>query len=247
MTIIPVPGLKHADLNEAGRSAVFFPVVGLFIGAVLCGAAYLGGLLWSAAVVSAVVTALWVIITAGMHIDGLADLADGVGGGWDVESRLRIMKDSSIGTYGALAVGILLMLKAVFIYESLTKYNILPVLLLVPAAARGVQVISIRIFRPAKTEGFGAVFKNGVNTFDAVTAAVFSVAMLTAVWGLQGTAVFGLSVLFMLAAGWWISRRLGGLNGDSYGAVCELSEAFLLITVTVIRPGLNGPLGFIFR
>ncbi len=253
MTIIPVPGGSHADLSEAGKSAVFFPLVGLLLGGILVLTVLLSELFWSAIAVSAAVTAVWVVLTAGMHIDGLADLADGLGGGWDVESRLRIMKDSSVGTYGALAVGILLLMKTVLLYELINdtasgsgRQLLFSSLVFIPAAGRGMQVLSIRIFPPAKKEGFGAVFKAGVTVPAAVTAALAVVAAATGFWGLSGAAVSGAAFLFMLAAGKWISLRLGGLNGDAYGAVCELAELFVLAALTIMRPEFSGWLNQLF-
>ena len=240
LTIIPLPGHRHTDLTEAGKSAAYFPVVGLVIGLLLWAAAYLSGLLWSSAVQAVIVISIWAIITAGMHIDGLADLADGIGGGWDVESRLRIMKDSAIGTYGALAAVILLLMKAVLVYELSNMHNgsgmplLYSALIVVPAAGRSCQVLGIRVFKPAKKEGFGFIFKSGVRSRDAAAAVFASLVAATAFWGWTGAAVFFASVLFMLAAGKWISVRLGGLNGDSYGALCELSELFLLIVISVL-------------
>ena len=250
MTIIPLPGGEHGELQDVGRATVFFPFVGLVIGAILAVSVRLSSMLWSLPVSAAIVTALWAVLTAGLHIDGLADLADGLGGGWDTESRLRIMKDSSIGTYGALAVAILLLMKAVFLFEiaggsdeSPVIAVLYPALILVPAAARCAQVLSIRIFPAAKKEGFGAVFKNGVRTRDAAAAVIISAAALTAVWGLMGLVILFSGIIFMLAAGLWIKSRIGGLNGDSYGAVCELTELVLLIIISVIRPEFTGWLG----
>ncbi|HAK44505.1 MAG TPA: adenosylcobinamide-GDP ribazoletransferase [Spirochaeta sp.] len=250
MTIIPVPGSKHADLSEAGRSAAYFPLVGLVIGLLMWAAARLGLMLWSVPVAAVIVTALWFILTAGMHVDGLADLADGLGGGWDVESRLRIMKDSAIGTYGAVAVGILMLMKTVFIFElagSAAAPLLYAALIVIPAAGRCAQVLSIRIFPPAKKEGFGITFKNGVRNRDAAAAVIITLAVSTAFWGLSGVLILAAAIVFMLAAGAWISNRLGGLNGDSYGAICELSELFLLITVSIIKPGSTGWLQILFK
>ncbi|MDC7227818.1 MAG: adenosylcobinamide-GDP ribazoletransferase [Spirochaetales bacterium] len=239
LTIIPIPGAEHADLSEAGKSAAFFPIVGLVIG-FLCAIVFrAAGLLWSAPVAAAATVVCWVLLTAGLHIDGLADLADGIGGGWDVESRLRIMKDSAIGTYGALSVVILLLLKTVFIYELASSAGFWPafaVILFIPSGARLAQVLSIRVFAPAKKEGFGAAFKNGVGTGDTVSAGLIAGLSAAVLWGPYGLIVPAVGCVFALMSGWWVSRRLGGLNGDSYGAICELSELFLLILLNILSP-----------
>ena len=239
MTIIPLPGPAHADLADAGKASAFFPVAGLVIGLLLSGGVRLMTFFWPSAAVAAAATALWIILTAGLHVDGLADLADGLGGGWDRESRLRIMKDSSIGTYGGLAIVILIMMKAVMIYTVSADLNFLCLLLIfTPVAGRCVQVMSIRIFPPAKKEGFGVVFKAGVGTADAAAALIITIIAGSALLGWYALALLAGAVIFALAAGRWISRRLGGLNGDSYGAVCELTELFILIAA-----GTAGPVG----
>ncbi len=236
LTIIPVPGMKHADLSSAGKSAAFFPIVGLIIGGLLTAAACLSALVWSSAAQAASVTAVWVIITGGLHLDGLADLADGLGGGWDRESRLKIMKDSLIGTYGALAIVIMLLMKAVLLYEisscAVGGRRFYTVLILTPVVGRFCMVLSIRIFKTAKTEGFGYIFKSSVRTIDAAAAAVITALLLFAAWGFAGFIVMAAAVLFMLAAARWISLGIGGLNGDSYGAICELSELFCLLLIS---------------
>ncbi len=246
LTIIPVPGMKHADLLSAGKSAAFFPVAGLIIGGLLSAAAWLSGKLWSSAVQAAFVTAVWVIITGGLHLDGLADLADGLGGGWDRESRLKIMKDSSIGTYGALAIVIMLLMKAVLLYEisscAVGGMMFYTLLILTPVVGRFCMVLSIRIFKTAKTEGFGYIFKSGVRTIDAAAAAVVTALLLFAAWGAVGLIVMAAAVVFMLAAARWISLGIGGLNGDSYGAICELSELFCLLFISILSSeSLEGP------
>jgi adenosylcobinamide-GDP ribazoletransferase len=251
LTIIPVPGHKYADLPEAGKSSSFFPVVGLVLGLLIWGVFRLGEMIWPMPVIAVVSTALWVVLTGGLHIDGLADLADGIGGGWDIESRLRIMKDSAIGTYGAVAVIILLMMKTVLVY-ALAGVSAIPedsepglplifsALVFIPAGGRCVQVLSIRIFASAKKEGFGIVFKNDVGNRDVIAAILVTLAVATAFWGLSGAALLAASILFMFVCGKWISVRLGGLNGDSYGAICELSELFLLIIISIIKPQFTG-------
>jgi adenosylcobinamide-GDP ribazoletransferase len=143
------------------------------------------------------------------------------------------MKDSSIGTYGALALGVVLLLKTAFLYELVDSRRLF--LIFVPAAARSAQVAAIRIFKPARTEGFGFSFKNSVGTSDVLKAAAVSLVAGTALLGTAGAIITAFTYLWVILAGKWISRRLGGLNGDAYGALCELSELLILMLLVILN------------
>src|SRR3984885_10271747 len=111
LTIVPVPSSDAASAPDwLSRCAKYFPVVGIGVGLASAAVLLLAGRIWGPMVASLLAVATSIAVTGALHEDGLADTADGLGGGWTVEKRLAIMKDSRIGTYGviALAFGIAL-------------------------------------------------------------------------------------------------------------------------------------------
>src|SRR5690348_14070983 len=104
LTRIPVPATIHQDTVALRRASSWFPVVGLLLGSVYAGAAWLGASFVPALVLAVALLALDALLTGALHLDGLADMADGFGGGRNREDVLRIMRDHAIGTYGATAL-----------------------------------------------------------------------------------------------------------------------------------------------
>src|ERR1700733_15376851 len=105
MTIFPVPSSEAATAPDwLSRCAKYFPAVGICVGAVSAAVLLLAGSIWSPVIAALRAVAPSIVVSGGLHEDGLADTADGFGGGWNVEKRLAIMKDSRIGAYGALAL-----------------------------------------------------------------------------------------------------------------------------------------------
>ena len=117
LTRVPTPALRGFESDWISRSARYFPLVGMLVGGV-CAAVFWGAAqLWSGWLPALLAIAAGVLVTGAFHEDGLADTADGLGGGSTLAKRLTIMKDSRIGTYGALALGLVLALKAAALAE----------------------------------------------------------------------------------------------------------------------------------
>src|SRR3984893_15658557 len=106
LPILPGPSFEAAAKPDwLSRCAKYFPAVGICVGVVSAGALLLAGAIWGPVIAALLAVAASIVVTGALHEDGLADTADGFGGGWSVERRLAIMKDSRIGAYGALALG----------------------------------------------------------------------------------------------------------------------------------------------
>ena len=104
LTRLPTPSLEGFEADWIARSAPWYPVVGWIVGAISAGALLLASHLWLGLPAAAIALAVGFVVTGGFHEDGLADTADGLGGGQTPERRLEIMKDSRIGSYGVLAL-----------------------------------------------------------------------------------------------------------------------------------------------
>src|SRR5438128_11734377 len=116
LTIVPLPGRTAHDVDSLGRAAVWFPVIGLGIGAVLVGAERVTAVLFPSLLAALLTVTAWKLLTGGLHLDGLADCLDGLAGR-AVEHRLAIMRDSRIGAFGALGLILLLLLEIAAVTE----------------------------------------------------------------------------------------------------------------------------------
>ena len=232
LTRLPVPQLLEFAPELLGRSARWFVPVGLALGGLAGGIWLLAlelGLLPLAAAVLAV--GALVALTGGLHEDGLADCADGLGGGVPRERALEIMRDSRIGSYGALALILSLMLR-VGCLAALGPMPGLLALVLAAGIGRAGIVAALALMRYARPEGLAT----GAGTDGGNLLLALAVAGLTAV-ALGGAA--GLVALLMAAAVWlWFAgvlrRRLGGYTGDALGALAQLTEMAALAACAAV-------------
>ncbi|MFH0903428.1 MAG: adenosylcobinamide-GDP ribazoletransferase, partial [Pseudomonadota bacterium] len=222
---------RPVDGEEIGRCTGWFPVVGLAIG---IGAAVLAWLLSAvvgAGIVAAMVVGYLTVVTRAFHLDGLADIFDGiVGSRGDRERALRIMKDSSIGAFGATALVVVLGAKLAAVAEIVRQERYWAAAL-APASARWAVVPLIFFFPYLRQLGLGSSFKRHGQHWHLL-AATGAVCSLLVVGGTRSLFPALCSLGAALALGWWVQKRLGGLTGDAYGAAIELAEtAFLVASV----------------
>ena len=229
LTFIPLPA-RDTSLEEAGRSTAFFPLVGMLLGSILVLADALLGKIWSRPLVSAVLVVLWVILTGGLHLDGLADTVDGLRGGRGREERLAIMKDSRLGTFGGVAVFCLLALKLALVNELGPAWGGRG-LLLAPTLGRWAMVYGIWAFPSARPGGMGSLFKEHSGLRGLVLATALALVVAFLFFHLWGLAILGGLWLAAALLGRTFTRALGGLTGDTYGALCEMSEVLVLAMV----------------
>jgi len=194
--------------------------------------------LWSPPTVRVLVVVGWAALTRGLHLDGLADSADGLLGGATRERKLAIMKDSRIGTFGLLAVAGLLALKLAFLAE-LQDLALWRVLVPACALARWAMLLAVFAFPTAAPDGLAGRFKRRCGWPQLVIGTILAAAVsffFLGVWGLVLLALLGLVTL------WWslgVRRALGGHTGDTYGALGELGEALVLAALAALgRSGL---------
>lgn len=230
LTTLPVP--THTFAADALRRAgLWFPVVGLGIGALLAGAAWAAGWLFSPAVTAVLVVALWAALTGALHLDGLADCSDGLLPPVSRERRLEIMRDPRVGAFGVTALVLLLLLKTAALASLPVTW---PALLLAPTWARWLILAAAR--RPsARPGGMGASLGPVLDARRLVLAALPPL-VLTGVVGIWHAVVIvaaGAAVMAALGVLWLAQRRLGGVTGDVFGAVVEVSEAVFVCVATM--------------
>jgi adenosylcobinamide-GDP ribazoletransferase len=176
-------------------------------------------------------TLAWVIMTGGLHLDGLSDSIDGLGSRQNRDRTLEIMKDSHTGAFGALSLILQILLKTFFCYE-INEIDPL-LILLVPVTGRWGQLISIRYFPPARKDGMGHFFQEHMRFRELVLG--FLTTLLVYIGTGKTAMLFILPVhaLFVLLTSRRISKKLGGLTGDIYGFICETGESVVLIMIPV--------------
>ena len=234
LTVIPMP-LEADEATDAdvARSRWAYPIVGMVIGLGLGGLSFLlssqrvgGATFWW--------IASWVAITGGIHLDGLADTADGLFLDGDADRRLTVMRDPRVGSFGVVAVVLVILGKYACLTSMAAATRTWAIL---GAAAIGRTILLVAAGRAdsARTEGMGRVVIESATSRDAVWAAglVVVVAVVSAgsVGFVSGTCVLGLA--FGLTR--LCQTRLGGLTGDTLGALVELSELVFLLAVVLGR------------
>jgi adenosylcobinamide-GDP ribazoletransferase len=229
LTRIPVPRRwRRFDESYFHGSIYWFPVIGLLLGGILTGLWFLLRWYLTAQVTAALLLVLTVYLTGGLHLDGLMDTADGVYGGRNRDERLAFMKDSYVGAFGVIAVVLVMVLK--YSLFSQIDSQLLPYLIAALVLGRQVQVWAQVMFPYARKQGIGTLFSIYGDYGMQMTTTGISLFLLVALLGMTGVGVFiATGVFFYLVAG-QLSRLLGGLTGDTYGALCELTEIFVLLT-----------------
>jgi adenosylcobinamide-GDP ribazoletransferase len=229
LTILPIPGGAAGTPERLGRAAAWFPLVGLILGGLLVAVDRVAGTVFPALVSAAITVAAWKVLTGGLHLDGLADSVDGLAGR-DREDRLAIMRDSRIGTFGALSLTLTLGLEVVALAAVPPPVR-WQVLVIAPVIARAAPPVLARLLAAARPVGHGAAFAAGVRARSAVTGLSVAVLIAVVVLGAAGIAVSVLALGLALVAAALLSRRLGGFTGDVLGAAVEVAELATILTV----------------
>jgi adenosylcobinamide-GDP ribazoletransferase len=224
LTIIPGP--KNLPSVDWGWAAIFFPVIGLLLGAVLVLSDFPLRLLASPGLCAAVLVAVLAFLTRALHLDGLSDTFDGLGAGGDRDRMLAIMDDSHVGAFGMIAVLLVLILKIEAIQS--TDADRWRLLLAAPILSRWAMVVLGYRSLPAKP-GLGSSFIGHLENKHVAVASIISVMLLAVILRAGGIALILLTGLFTWAIKTYFHRRLGGINGDIFGAVGELTETFALV------------------
>lgn len=226
---------KRTDWRDEdfSRSVPYFPLVGLVIGSLLAAVNY--GLFYIETPLFLRVTLLLlaeIIITGGLMYDGFMDTADGVFSARSRERMPEIMKDSHVGSNAVLAIIILLLLK-IAAYLELSGETLTWVLLTMSVATRTFMVVFIVNFPYARKEGIGHMFTKYAKPFYTYIA--FAVcAGIIAACGLQYLAVAGICFTVTLIIAQYLKTQLGGLTGDTYGALTECGNVIYLLTAVFL-------------
>lgn len=228
LTIFKTRLEPYPEMQEVGRSVWAFPIVGAGIGAILfLEAVLLRGLLPSPVLAVLIVTT-WVFVTGGLHLDGWTDCWDALAAAVPRERRLEILKDPRMGTFGALGLFLLLAFKiAVPASGSLPAIS----LFLAPVIGRGLKVVTVYNAQN-RGQGMAAMLFEGVSPAVVKKTAILGLAPAL-LMGLHGILCVFLAYIAAVCFRRFAEDRLGAVNGDVMGAICELSEAVFLFAASV--------------
>lgn len=229
LTKIPWPWRGEATAADLARAMFWFPWVGALLGAIFAGVwlGLLRVLPGPAAAALLLVFSVW--LTGGLHLDGLADTLDGLGGGNTPEDRLRLMKDSRVGAFGVLSLICVLLLKFAFLLAAAQKgVGPWPVFLF-PVAGRWGMVLLAYLSPYARREGgLGQAMTQGVSSRSVAGATFAALALALAAAGAPGLLLLAGAGFLVWLASLYFNRKLGGVTGDVLGAANEIVEVAVL-------------------
>ena len=238
LTILPAG--KMADTESLGRAVPFFPVVGILIGMILgvldLGLRRVGIPPFPEAIVMVMA---WAMLTGGLHLDGVADSADGLCSARSRERMLEIMRDSRIGTMGALALIFVITLKSGCLLEiPKAPTPLLRILLLAPVAGRCLQVSMLTWLPYARRDGgIVQVFLNQRRQHHAIIALILLIVLSGGLLGVSGVVYAGVSLSVGLIFSIHCLKKLGGFTGDTLGSICEMGEVAFLFAAASFPAG----------
>lgn len=236
LTRIPVTTPKKISSKQLGLSLLFYPVVGFIIGVILYGVMYFSQPI-SDFISAGLALTIWVLLTGGLHLDGLADSADAWLGGSKADKEkskqrsIEIMKDPNCGPAGVFWIAIILILKFSALIE-MSQSNIY-VILLVPVIARAMAVLLFLTTPYVSKKGIASkMVKHIPNKLSY--AMLFTVAMIIIATNMYGTFIILFVVFVMILMRQLMINRLEGMTGDTAGALIEICEAVSLVLYIVI-------------
>ena len=261
LTSFPIPGSWGSAEEDLARSVPCFPLVGLLLGGLGAATAWVLGRFGVPAMLAALALVVLLLGFSGcLHLDGLSDSADGLLSSRSRDRMLEIMKDSHVGPMGMVAVLVVLLAKFSALASMRPELR-WPAVLLMPLAGRAAIVVHLALLRYVRPGGLGTIFCQPVgpacraglglsrsasssrsatgsrSASGTYWAAVWSLALLAAVggglFGPRGLVIGGVALVAMLVSAAYLYRKLGGITGDTLGAVSEILETVPALTLAV--------------
>jgi adenosylcobinamide-GDP ribazoletransferase len=231
MTILPAGRLDEPQPGDTGRASIWFPVTGAIIGLVTFAGWYLFKLILPPAPAAMLTLVIWVALSGGLHLDGLADCCDGLISAARPERRLEIMADPHVGTFGMLGLILALGLKVSAIYSLSTEKALF---VFIFAACFSHWLVMIAAKQPlARKEGMAADLAAGLET-GAIFAAAVLPFILMVIGGWPAALSAALASLTAAVIFAFAGNRIGGITGDVMGLTIEIAEIVILLTYAAL-------------
>ena len=241
MTILPatsIPGARqwNPTQQELSNSRAFYPAVGLLLGLLLVGLERGCSEVFPVYLSAAVLLVSLIVVNRGLHLDGLMDTCDGIFGGFTQERRLEIMRDSQVGAFGVAGAAGILLLKygALVSLLGLAGSGIEWSLLIFPMLSRWSMVVALGAFPYVRSQGLGSPFHQGGIILPTMLAGITAIAGAVLLGSIAGAGMLAGATLITWLLGRTMAAKLGGLTGDSYGAINEVIEMLGLMAVVAM-------------
>jgi adenosylcobinamide-GDP ribazoletransferase len=234
LTRLPLGARVRIDESDVARSLAWLPLVGVGLGgAVALAARALQGRL-DHGPAAVLIVAAWALATGAIHLDGLADSADALGGG-DRERRLELMRDPRLGSFGVLALVFVVVLKIALVAAVLARGHHLWLIAIPPVARAAASTLSAAL-PYARVQGAGAALVSGPQRAERLAVALATaIVVALACARLRGLLAVAAAALVALAIGRLARRCIGGVTGDVLGATIELAECAALVALLAGR------------
>jgi adenosylcobinamide-GDP ribazoletransferase len=257
LTIIPVRVRGDMSEREVSRSAVFFPAVGAFQGILAVGAAFLSARFFGGEIASAMTLLTLAASNGGFHLDGLADTFDAMAvkpsgdDASDIRKRLAVMKDAGAGPIGVMSIVFSILLKFLLLkglFFNVPREAFYSFLFMMPVYSKWAMVPPMYHGVSARKDGLGKMFIESIGMGTVALSSCLAVIVSVFIYELWLKNEYGLTItplLFILFALWYLfgfllsrycARKFGGLTGDIFGAMSEVSEIFFLLGVSAWLP-----------
>lgn len=244
LTIVPVRVNGDLMVEEMAQSARYFPLVGAFQGLIAISSAMVFLKVFTPEITAGLIIIILILTSGGFHLDGLADTFDALSvkstgdRNKDIKKRLTVMKDSTTGAIGVVAIVSVILLKFLFISCILSFRSSVIMLLLMPVFSKWSMVIAMYHGTPAREDGLGRIFLNNVkldtllfSTLETILLCIliFIPDLNVKVSAIRLMAIFVLLYIFSLTVVRFCNKRFNGLTGDNLGALSEISEILFLM------------------
>ena len=245
LTIVPVKDIGEVSEQDMGSTTVLFPVVGFAEGVLLAFCATVFLEVFPVELTNALLVLILTVMNGGLHLDGLSDTFDAIASRGDIEKKLSIMKDSTVGPMGVIAIVMTLLLKyallnAVYLQSSFAVYCL--AVISTPVLSRWAMVSAAYYSKSARQEGLGRLFIEHTAKKELITATILAIVFMAALSiisvqfsYLMFYVMFAMPVLYAFSFGavWGFKKLFSGMTGDLFGAVNEIAVLVFLIMVVV--------------
>lgn len=235
LTRLPIRLAGPLSMGDLAAAVQWFPVAGVLVGALGALAYMLAGLVGLATLPAAILAvAVMVLATGALHEDGLADSADALGAGQDRQRALAIMRDSRIGSYGTIALMLVLLLRVAGFAGMWEPASFARVVIAAAAVSRGLMPVVMRFVPQARSDGLAAgVGRPELGRVLLGVGLGLAIALALLPWQLALQAAL-IAAVVGLGLAWWLARRFGGYTGDTLGAVQQAGDVAFILAIAAV-------------
>lgn len=233
LTILPVE-IKDYRQEKFSGATMYFPLVGLMLGVLLIGVvSFLHLFVLPAITMDILLVVALIVVTGGMHLDGLSDTADALCSGKSKEEMLAIMRDPHIGVMGVLSLISVILLKAGLLF-ALPSGLLIQALILMCVISRWSAVLAMFLFPYARKEGKAKPFISEMNFPAVLISILFAILLVFAAGQFKGLLILSIIAGFVCISGKYFCNKIGGISGDTLGATIEVSEILVLLFILIL-------------